>query len=137
MLRRFMAASAIAAVGIGCAVSILLLVPIPLSRSYPIVCLWCYAPLAWGIWAMLTPAQWLPERLPLWGACLGFLGGTLVMFVLNMPARIFGEPVPAVARTLGVMVLTLAYYLLWMLVRVAYRALAPAPQPQPEMVHAG
>lgn len=75
---------------------------------------------------MLTPSAWMPERLPLWGAILGLIAGSLAMFVLNLPSRILGETVPAALRGVAVLVMVLFYYLLWMLVRTAYRSLASA-----------
>ena len=85
-------------------------------------------PLAWGLWAMLTPKSWLPQRLPPWGAILGLIAGLLVMFVLDLPGQVIGEPLTPWLRGIGVLLAIGVYYLLWLLVRRAYRALtAPSP----------
>jgi FtsH-binding integral membrane protein len=124
MIRRFASASAIASMGIGVAVLVVLLIPaLPLHKAYPLPTVWCFAPLAWGLWAMLAPSSWVPQRLPIWGMMLGLVAGLLIGFVINVPARIFGAPVPVIPRAVGVLVLVVVYYLLWMLVRVVYRAL--------------
>lgn len=73
---------------------------------------------------MLLPSSWLPQRLPIWGAILGLVVVLLVFFVLNMPLRVFGVVAPAFLRAAGVVLLVVVYYLLWMLVRVAYRSLS-------------
>ena len=122
MFQRFAAATAVASVGIAIAAIILSLIPgLKFERIYPITILWCCAPLAWGLWAVLTPAAWMPKRLPLWGALLGLFVGSMAAFVLNLPSRFAGEPVPMLARAMAVPVGILSYYLLWMLVRGAYR----------------
>ena len=113
MFRRFAAASAIAAMGIAVADSVLLLTPgLSLQRTYPLPVFWCMAPLVWGLWAMLAPAAWVPRRLPLWGAILGLIAGLLAMFVLNLPSQILGEAVPVLRRGIAVLVLVVVYYLL-------------------------
>jgi hypothetical protein len=61
--------------------------------------------------------------LPLWGAILGLIAGVLAAFVLNLPFRVLGETVPVTLRGVGVVVIMVFYYLLWMLVRFAYRSL--------------
>lgn len=94
------------------------------ERIYPLAILWCCAPLAWGVWAVLTPSAWMPTRLPLWGAILGLFVGSMAGFVLNLPSRFIAEPVPILARAIAVLVITLCYYLMWMLVRAACRWLA-------------
>lgn len=125
MFRRFAAATAVAAPTVGIATGIVLLLPgVPLERFTPVLALWCVVAAVWGVWAMLTPQAWVPHRLPLWGAILGVLVGNLVMLVLDLPSRVRGVPVPVGYRTLGVVMLVLFYYLLWVLVRRAYRALA-------------
>jgi drug/metabolite transporter (DMT)-like permease len=85
--------------------------------------MWCFAPLVWGLWAMFTPPSWLPQRLPIWGAILGLIAGLLAFFGLNLPLRVFGLTVSVIVRGAGVLVIVVIYYLLWMLVRVAYRVL--------------
>ena len=125
MFHCFAAATAVAAPVVGVATCILLALPgVPLERLAPLLSLWCVVAALWGVWAMLTPRAWLPERLPAWGAILGVMAGTFAMLVLDLPSRVSGASVPAGWRALGVLLLVLAYYLLWMLVRRAYRALA-------------
>jgi hypothetical protein len=134
MLKRFVAATAIAAVGVACGALAIVLVPnVLVQRSYPLPLFWCFAPLTWGIWAMLAPSSWVPRRLPIWGTILGLIAGSLAAFVLNMPSRILGQTVSAAVRGVGVVVIGVFYYFLWMLVRAVYRALSPtdsgAPKP--------
>ena len=125
MMKRFAAASAVASVLIALAAGCLRLIPVPtLERGYLATSVWCVVPLAWGLWAMLTPKSWLPERLPLWGAILGLIAGLLEVFVLEPAFR--GEPLPL----LGIVVLLeiIMHYLLWLPVQRAYQALtAPSP----------
>jgi hypothetical protein len=128
MFQRFAAASAIASLPIAVAALAVLLIPIlSLQSLYPLPLIWCVAPLVWGIWAMFAPKTWVPQRLPLWGAILGLAGGLMAGFVLNLPSEVAGQPVPLWFRSLGVVLAVVLYYLLWMLVRAAYRALATPP----------
>lgn len=125
MLSRFASAvsvaSPVAALATVNALLVLELRPEVLSH---LTSLWCVLPAVWGVWAMLAPRAWVPQRLPLWGAFLGFLVGTLVVFALDWPAQLFGLSPPASVRGLLVLVLIILYYLLWMVVRVVSRALA-------------
>ncbi len=126
MFRRFAAASAIASVAIGIAALAVSLLPLWIAPRFCLLTrVWCFAPLVWGLWAMVTPKSWVPQRLPLWGAILGLVAGLFVMLVLNMPSRIVGVELSAPPRGLAVLILMGFYYLLWMLVRVAYRSLTP------------
>ncbi|MBZ5614634.1 MAG: hypothetical protein LAO23_11545 [Acidobacteriia bacterium] len=125
MFQRFAAGTAIASIGIAIAAITLSLIPsLKFERIYPITILWCCAPLAWGVWAVLTPSTWMPKRLPLWGAFLGLFAGSMAAFVLNLPSRFLGAPVSILVRATMVLFITLFYYLLWMLVRGACRWLA-------------
>jgi hypothetical protein len=125
LFQRFAASTAVASVAIAIAVFILWCVPgLNFSRIYPLLMFWCVAPAAWGIWATLTPSTWMPKRLPLWGSILGLIAGSLAAFVLNLPWRLFGVAVPLGWRAVAVIVMATFYYLLWMLVRAAYRSLA-------------
>ncbi len=127
MFVRFAAGSAIASMGIAVATLVVVLTPsLPLPRAYPLPTLWCFLPLAWGLWAMLAPSGWVPRRLPVWGAFLGVGLGLLVFVVLNLPARIFEREVAVSIRALLALMLVVLYYFLWMLVRLAYRSLAAA-----------
>jgi hypothetical protein len=135
MLLRYAAASVVVTVVLGLAgLAVLLVVSVApevtLERFAPVLILWCVVPVVWGLWAMLTPRTWFPERLPLWGAILGVVAASLAMFVANLPSRMRGEPVPAEWRGAGVAVLVVVYYLLWILVRRVYRTLAAPAIPK-------
>ncbi len=134
MLQRFVSGAAIAAVGIACAALALSIIPgISWQKACPLSILWCFAPAGWGIWTMLAPRNFVPSRLPIWGALLGLLAGSFVAFVLDVPSRVLGQSVPAGLRVMMVVVIVLLYYLLWMLVRAVYEALCihdPAAQPR-------
>ncbi|MBZ5664120.1 MAG: hypothetical protein LAO30_05900 [Acidobacteriia bacterium] len=125
MFQRFAAATAIASIAIAIAAIVLSVIPgLSFERIYPVPILWCCVPLAWGVWAVMTPSAWMPKRLPLWGAILGLFAGSMAALVLNLPSRFLGQPVPIAARAIAVLVMTLFYYLMWMLVRAACRRLA-------------
>jgi len=131
MFKRIAAGSAVGSLVIALAGLILVSIPgLALSRMWPVTAVWCFVPFAWGIWALITPRAWLPERLPYWGAILGFLGGTVGAFVLDMPSRILEVTVSFAGRLLAVAVMTVVYYFLWMLVRAAYLSLLPAQAPK-------
>ena len=126
--QRFAAATAVASTAIALATIVVLLTPRPtFERIQPITVLWCFVPFVWGLWALVTPSSWMPKRLPLWGAILGVIGGSLGVFVLDLPSRFVGAKLPLVARGAAVLVMVLFYCALWMLVRVAYRLLAAEP----------
>jgi hypothetical protein len=128
MFHRFAAASAIAAIVVGVAALVVVLIPgFPLERFSPVMLVWCFVPAAWGLWAMLAPRGWVPERFALWGAILGVIGGLLGAFVLNLPARVAQQEVPASLRVWAVPIAAVIYYLLWLLVRRAYRSLSAPP----------
>ncbi len=126
MFRRFVAASAVGSVVIALgALTVLLLAPaLAPERLYTLTAAWCFVPLAWGVWAMFAPPAWVPSRLPVWGAILGAMAGGMAALVLNLPLRVAGVSFAPGLRALGIIVGAVAYYLLWMLVRVAYQALA-------------
>ncbi len=124
MIQRFASASAVASVLIALAAGALRLSLVPtLESRYLVTSIWCVLPLAWGLWAMLTPESWLPQRLPLWGAILGLIAGLLVVFVLDLPGQVRGEPFPTWLRGIGVLLAIGIYYLLWLLVQRASQAL--------------
>ena len=126
MFRRFASASAIPACVIPVALlAIILTRTLTVPKAFPLTTLWCFAPLVWGFWAAIAPSSWVPQRLPIWGAILGLIAGTLAAFVLDMPSRILRQTVPAAFRGVGVAAMVVFYYLLWMLVRAVYRALGP------------
>lgn len=124
LFQRFAAGTAVASIAIALAAFIVFLIPrLTFERIYPLTIVWCCAPLVWGLWALFTPSAWMPKRLPLWGSILGVIGGSLGVFVLNLPSRFLGEAVSPKLRGVAVLVMALFYYVLWMLVRVAYRSL--------------
>ena len=124
MLHRFAAATCVASPAVALATLIVTLASgLEPERAYPLLSLWCIVPALWGLWAMLAPKAWVPQRLPLWGAILGLLLGAVAMFVIDLPARMFGVAAPAPQRGLAILVLAGLYSLLWLVVRVAFRAL--------------
>ena len=126
MIQRFAAGSVIASMAIAIGALVLVVMPaLPLPRTYPLTIIWCFVPLAWGFWAVIAPSTWVPERLPLWGAILGLIAGSMAAFVLNMPSRILAEPVPVAWRGVGLVLMVVVYYLLWTLVRMIWRSLTP------------
>jgi hypothetical protein len=130
MLQKFVAASGIGSIAIALGALALVIIPtLSLQRAYPLIIIWCFVPLVWGIWALIAPASWLPQRLPIWGAILGLIAGSLGAFVLNLPSRILGITVPLITRGLAVIVAVGVYYLLWKLVRVVYTTLVPEKMP--------
>jgi hypothetical protein len=125
MFRRFASGSAVAAMAIAFAVLVVLLLPVGTQeRFYPLTIAWCFVPAMWGLWAVFTPAGWMPQRLPFWGAILGLMAGVLAAFVLNLPSRILGQTVSVGFRGVGVVAMVTFYFFLWMLVRAAFRSLA-------------
>lgn len=126
MLRRFVAASAVAGLAIACAAITLATLARMYTFHHPMMLtvLWCMVPAIWGVWAMLTPSRWMPSRLPEWGALLGLLVVFFATFVLNVPARMTDTYLEARWRGLGVLVGVAMYYLLWMVVRAVYMRLS-------------
>jgi hypothetical protein len=120
MFHRFAAACAVASVVISAGALMSLLPGFPLDLTRTLTTAWCLVPVAWGLWAMLAPARWVPNRLPVWGAILGVGGGIVAGPVLDIPARLGG---PSGARWLAIVVAPLLYYALWLPVRAAYRSL--------------
>ena len=124
MFHRFAAAATVASVFIGLGAIFVTLCPIGNPSGIDVALrLWCAAPLAWGLWAMLAPSSWVPQRLPAWGAILGVIAGIFAALVLNMPYRVLGVELPALVRGLAVLIAMGVYYFLWMLVRSAMRAI--------------
>ena len=125
MLHRFAAASSVASPLVALATLIALQVPqLKPEGLLGLTTLWCIVPAVWGLWSILAPRTWVPQRLPLWGAILGVMLGTVAMFVINLPAKI-SQVTPSVPlRALGVLILATLYYLLWLIVRVAFGVLA-------------
>jgi len=125
MLQRFVSASFVASIGIAFGAVVLWMAKHiwTLQNTHQLALMWCCIPAIWGVWAMLTPRSWMPDRLPVWGAILGLLACANAVFVLNLPQKILGEYVSAFYRAVGVLIAIAVYYLLWMVVRLVYRAL--------------
>lgn len=129
MLQRFAAACSVASVVVAVGAVVSLLPPRwPADDARVLTTAWCFVPAAWGLWAMLAPARWVPGRLPLWGAMLGVLAGIVAGPVLDLPGRLVGL---RDMRWIAVLVGPILYYVIWLFVPVAYRSLAldaEAPQ---------
>ncbi len=124
MIQRFASASSVACVAIAIAASGLRLASFSnLEELYLVTTIWCVAPLVCGLWAIVIPRPWLPERLPAWGAILGLILGLAAIFVLKLPSPLIGAALPLSLKTVGVLLAVVAYYVLWMLVRAVYRSL--------------
>ncbi len=133
MLRRFVAASAVACIAIAFAsCAALVISSLNPQRFSLVLAIWCIAPAVWGLWAMLSPRSWFPERLPAWGAILGVVAGLLAAFVLDIPGRITGLAIPATVRVVGVLVMTVFYFVLWTLVRMVFKNLSGTAAALPE-----
>jgi hypothetical protein len=122
MLHRFVSASVVASVAIAFAAVALWIAKHvwTLQNVHQLAMLWCWVPLIWGVWALLTPRTWMPKRLPWWGAILGLLASANVLFVLNLPYRILGQYMAWPYRLVGVAIAFVGYYLLWLVVRIVY-----------------
>ena len=128
MLQRFAAGSLVASVLVACAALIVIVTPgLGPQRAYPLTTLWCFVPAVWGLWAVIMPNTWFPQRLPLWGAILGLVLGQFAALALNVPHAVFGVDVSPLARGLAGVIIAGVYYLLWMLVRLVNRHLIPPP----------
>ena len=127
MLHRFTAASAVASVVIAAGAIISLLPPRwAAADARVLTTAWCFVPLAWGLWAMLAPARWVPSRLPIWGAILGVVAGIIAGPVLDLPLRLGGL---SGIRWMPVVVGPIFYYFLWLPVRMAYDAATARKSP--------
>lgn len=120
MIHRFAAACVVASVLVATGALFTLLLPVPpdLARLLPTA--WCFVPAVWGLWALLAPPRWVPHRFPAWGAILGVGASIIAGPLLRLPER-FGAPDGA--RWLAPAIGPILYYALWLIVRMAYRAL--------------
>ncbi len=125
MLRRFFAATAVASCLIALASAGTWLLAIPAEARVLLTALWCFVPLAWGVWALLAPPRIVPNYLPSWGAGLGLIVGVMAGFVLDMPAKVLGQPLPW-THWAALVIGPVAYYLFWMIVRAVYVRTTPA-----------
>ena len=131
MFHRFAAACTVASMLIWAGAAGSLLLRLPVEGAWILTTAWCFVPVVWGLWAMLAPLQWVPDRLSAWGAILGVAAGIMAGPVLNLPLRIFGRSgVGWVAVVVG----PIAYYFLWLLVGIAYRSLEITGQ-SPDVSH--
>ena len=128
MLRRFVSAASVAAVFmLLAALAVVLLPTTRLERIHPILIAWLSAPALWGVWALLAPKSWVPERLPSWGAILGLIAGTFAMFLINVPLRAFDVWLSPQVRGAGFLLVVALYYVGWMIVRAVLRNLTEPP----------
>jgi hypothetical protein len=125
MFDRFAAAVVVASCAVAFAALILQFIPVPsgFEGRALLATVWCLVPPLWGVWAMLTPRAWMPRRLPLWGAILGLMAGTLAAFVLDFPARVAAVNLTVLQRSLVLPAAAGLYYLLWIVVRRVCEAL--------------
>ena len=122
MFHRFAAAAAVGSVIIAAGAVLSLLPPRwPAADSRVLTTAWCFVPLAWGLWAALAPGRWIPRRLPAWGAILGLVAGLIAGPLLDLPQRLIGM---RGVRWTTLVVGPIFYYVLWLLVPIAYRSLA-------------
>ena len=137
MLRRFVSATAVVGtlMGFGAVGLYVVAHQMDLPKPYLLALLWCVLPVTWGVWALLIPKRWAPQRLPWWGAILGLMVGVMGAFVLDVPGRVAGFEPSAAWRGLGVVLAAIVYYLLWMVVRLVYRGLQ-GPEPKMREVRA-
>jgi len=128
MLQRFAAACIVASVVVAVGAVVSVLPPRwPADDARVLTTAWCFVPVAWGVWAMLAPARWVPHRLPLWGAILGVLAGIVAGPVLDLPLRLAGL---RDMRWITVLVGPILYYIVWLLVPVVYRSLGLNIEPR-------
>ncbi len=127
MLRRFASATVVPALAIPIILlAIFITRTLTVPKAFPITTLWCFAGLIWGVWALLAPSSWVPNRLPIWGAILGLLIGLFALFVLNLPHVLFDVEVSVGSKLGLVAAMIVLYFFLWMLVRAGYRKLGGA-----------
>jgi hypothetical protein len=125
MLRRFAAATAVISVLLFFAAAVVLVIPgLAVQRIYPILWIWAIIPCVWGVWAILCPAAWVPQRFPAWGALLGTIAAVMALFVIQLPQRVLQMEFSVPLRALLVVGAAVVYYVLWMMVGNVYRKLA-------------
>jgi hypothetical protein len=128
MLQRFAAGSSVGSVLIAIGALVSLLPPRwSAADARVLTTAWCFVPLAWGLWAMLAPARWVPRRLPLWGAILGVVAGIIAGPALDLPLRLAGlRNMRWITLILG----PILYYVVWLFVPVVYRSLGRNVEPR-------
>lgn len=120
MLYRFAAACVVASVAVAAGALLSRLLRVPPEVAWTMTTAWCFVPTAWGLWAIMAPARWVPVRLPVWGAILGVFAGIVVGPILDLPARLGA---PSFARWLALLVGPVLYFVLWSLVGRVCRSL--------------
>ena len=128
MFRRFAAACMVGSIVIAAGAVVMLLLRLPTEGVCFLTTAWCFIPVVWGLWAMLAPSSWVPGRLAVWGAILGVAAGIVAGPVLNIPLRVGG---PSGLRWVALVLAPIVYYLLWLLVGIAYRSLCVGDEPRP------
>ena len=130
MLRRFAAASLIPSclIAIG-GVALIAFRLLANQRYYQMAVLWCLVPVVWGLWAMVMPKTWFPQKLFAWGAILGVVAYVMGALVINVPLRVAGIVLPMWAKIAGFVIAPVVYGGLWMLIGPVYRALSPDETP--------
>lgn len=127
MLHRFAAATAVAAVVVMLAdVGLPWLLEPGLAARYTLTSIWTAIPFVWGVWAMLAPSSWFPDRLWLWGAILGLIAAVVAVFVLDVPSLLTGLDTKPWQAALTAVIAIGLYSLLWRLVQAVHRALTEA-----------
>jgi hypothetical protein len=125
MLRRFASGATVASIAVSCAAMMIQFLPSEIrAHAYPILLAWVCLPTIWGLWAMLAPKNWLPERLPLWGSFLGILAGIAAVFVVDAPKIVFGFEWTLGSHCGVVLMFAALYFLLWTAVRGVLHSLA-------------
>ncbi len=134
MLQRFVSASVVAstAIALGAVALWAAKHTWALQNIHQLALIWCCVPLMWGVWAMLTPAKWMPQRLPWWGAILGVLAVVNGGFILNIPLRLTGVYVSIPYRVVGGILAIALYYLFWLVVQMVYVDLRGPEQAEKE-----
>ena len=124
MLIRFASGSLVACIATAIAsLATLIFFGLNPQRFALILAIWCAVPCVWGLWAMLSPSDWVPRRLPIWGMILGIVAGLMAIFVLNVPSRVLGVMLPNPTGALVVLSAGVFYYVLWMIVGIVYKHL--------------
>ncbi len=124
MLERFASACLVASIAVAVAAIVVLIYPgLTLAQASAVLIVWCIAPMIWGVWAMITPQSWMPNRMPLWGAILGAFAAIMGAFVLNLPSRVLGWPIPVALRAFGAVVMVAFYFAMWSIVATVHKKL--------------
>jgi hypothetical protein len=126
MLHRFASAATVASVVIALGALASLTLQVPVQGRWAVTTIWCLLPLVWGLWAVVAPSGWAPQRFPTWGAILGVLAGTVAGPLLDMPSRL---GFPGTMTWLLLLIGPVFYYFLWLFVGITYRSLSPAARP--------